>query len=73
MKDVNKDKLQARENFSDLEEDKEKGDRKYIYIFFYFFCQESMERKGVGYSWMSDQGRRFEMLHLSSYWTGSRV
>lgn len=37
MKDVNKDKLQARENFSDLEEDKEKGDRKYIYIFFYFF------------------------------------
>lgn len=63
MKDVNKDKLQARENFSDLEEDKEKGDRKYIYIFFYFFCQESMERKGVGYSWMSDQGRRFEMLH----------
>lgn len=39
MKDVNKDKLQARENFSDLEEDKEKGDRKYIYIFFYFFLR----------------------------------
>lgn len=45
MKNVNKDKLQARMNFSDLEEDKEKGDRKYIYIFYFFLPRVNGEKR----------------------------
>lgn len=75
MEDINKDKLRVRVSrvFS-LEEEEKEGERKYIYFCFFFFCQEPMERKGVGYSWMSDQGMvRNERLHLSrSHWTDSR-